>query len=39
MGIAQPTSWRQRQRYAWLLGLSPSLVVLTLLTLVPAARC
>ncbi|MCL5501682.1 sugar ABC transporter permease [Escherichia coli] len=37
MGIAQPISWRQRQRYAWLLGLSPSLVVLTLLTLVPAA--
>lgn len=37
MGIAQPTSWLQRQHYAWLLGLSPSLVVLTLLTLVPAA--
>lgn len=37
MGIAQPRSWHQRQRYAWLLGLSPSLMVLTLLTLVPAA--
>ncbi len=35
--MAQPTSWRHRQRTAWLLGLSPSLVVLTLLTLVPAA--
>lgn len=35
--MAQLKSWRQRQHYAWLLGLSPSLVVLTLLTLVPAA--
>lgn len=35
--MAQLKSWRQRQRTAWLLGLSPSLVVLTLLTLVPAA--
>jgi multiple sugar transport system permease protein len=35
--MAQVKSWRQRQHYAWLLGLSPSLVVLTLLTLVPAA--
>ena len=35
--MAQPKSWRHRQHIAWLLGLSPSLAVLTLLTLVPAA--
>lgn len=35
--MVKPKSWRHRQRTAWLLGLSPSLVVLTLLTLVPAA--
>lgn len=29
-------SWRVRQRHAWLLGLTPSLLVLTLLTLIPA---
>jgi multiple sugar transport system permease protein len=37
--MAQLKSWRQRQHYAWLLGLSPSLVVLTLLTLVRRRRC
>lgn len=35
--MGQSLGWRQRQRYAWMLGLAPSLVVLTLLTLVPAA--
>lgn len=35
--MEQPLSWRRRQRAAWLLGLTPSLAVLTLLTLVPAA--
>lgn len=34
--MKQPISWRERQRYAWLMGLAPSLIVLTLLTLVPA---
>ncbi|WAH53352.1 sugar ABC transporter permease [Pseudescherichia vulneris] len=35
--MGQSLGWRQRQRYAWMLGLAPSLVVLTLLTLIPAA--
>lgn len=34
--MALSLSWRVRQRNAWLLGLAPSLIVLTLLTLVPA---
>ncbi|POP47625.1 sugar ABC transporter permease [Superficieibacter electus] len=34
--MASSLSWRVRQRNAWLLGLAPSLIVLTLLTLVPA---
>nr|WP_318382626.1 sugar ABC transporter permease [uncultured Enterobacter sp.] len=35
--MAQQTlTWRVRQRNAWLLGLAPSLLVLTLLTLIPA---
>lgn len=34
--MALSLSWRARQRNAWLLGLAPSLIVLTLLTLVPA---